>query len=52
MNEYFQSISKTKHHKLKESPEAVPRTRVNQPMDSYFTGDKLPCSWKMMAILV
>jgi len=37
MNEYFQSVRKTKHSKLKESPEATPRTRgTNQeiPFDS------------------
>jgi len=36
MNEYFQSVRKTKHSKLKESPEADPRTRgTNQqiPLD-------------------
>jgi len=36
-NEYFQSVRKAKHSKLKESPEADPHTRrTNQqiPLDS------------------
>jgi len=38
MNEYFQSVRKTKHSKLKESQEADPHTRgTNQqiPLDSW-----------------
>jgi len=38
MNEYFQSVRKTKHSKLKESPEADPHTcGTNQqiPLDSW-----------------
>jgi len=37
MNEYFQPVRKTKHSKLKESPEVDPRTYgTNQhiPLDS------------------
>jgi len=35
MNEYFQSVRKIKHSKLKESPKADPRTRMEPTTTRY-----------------
>jgi len=40
MNEYVQSVSKTKHSELKESPVAGPRTRVEPTNEFQSTADR------------
>ena len=40
MNEYFQSVRKTKHSKLKESPETDPRTLVEPTNRFPLTADR------------